>query len=339
MKRPDSLSTAPELGKQDADAQLKQLIRLRMILLVACLVGLIIAAPLWWNTRSFPLLPIASWFPILPGPWDKVLFGYVLASLLAACRFYRPSILFFLCATLFMFFEDQNRGQPWFYLYWVLMLLTILPDTAAIGGGRMVLSALYLWSGIHKLNLKFFSQVPEWFVSPALDWGFPTGLVRLLQWTVSSAAAVEILIGVGFWIPKVRKTVLGAVILVHGAALIFLGPIGHNVNVVVWPWNVAMIGLVMVMFSVKYPVNLRQALIDVRSSRPAIVVTFLVCLLPVLKYPGWWDQAFSFALYSGNQARADIFVSEQFRERLPESMRVHVTDILAINFAAFVRVA
>ena len=86
----------------------------RVVLLSACLVGLLASALVWRNSRTFPLLPIAPGFPILPAPWDACLLGILLLALVLACWFYHAAITCFLLAGLFAFCEDQNRGQPWF---------------------------------------------------------------------------------------------------------------------------------------------------------------------------------------------------------------------------------
>jgi hypothetical protein len=54
--------------------------------------------------------------------------------------------------------------------------------------------------------------------------------------------------------------------------------------------------------------------------------------LPLLSYVGWWDSYFSFTLYAGNQAKADIFVTEAFSQRLPSGIHAHVHKLrLAYN--------
>src|SRR5215469_6839742 len=93
---------------------------LRLVLLGATLSGMLCCIPLWLSTREYPLVPILPPWLILPsscGPW---LLGLVLLSLVAAARFFRPAILFFLAATLYLYGCDQNREQPWFYIYWVM---------------------------------------------------------------------------------------------------------------------------------------------------------------------------------------------------------------------------
>src|SRR5262245_59401041 len=89
---------------------------LRIILLSATFLGLAACPQLWINTRDYPLLPIASWYPIVAGPWDKVVLGLTMMALLVAVRFYRSGVIFFLGAALFLYGGDQTRGQPWLYL-------------------------------------------------------------------------------------------------------------------------------------------------------------------------------------------------------------------------------
>jgi hypothetical protein len=42
-----------------------------------------------------------------------------------------------------------------------------------------------------------------------------------------------------------------------------------------------------------------------------------------------WDSYFSFTLFANNQAKADIFVTEEFSSRLPARMRAHVHKVRA----------
>ena len=297
---------------------------LRATLLSASLLGMIASTPLWLNSRVFPLLPIAGWFPVIPAPWDKLFFGALLLTLVLACWFYRPAIGFFLVAGLFAYFEDQNRGQPWFYMYWVMLGLTLLPDRTALAACQWALSGAYVWSGIQKCHAKFFLVVPGWFVSPAANWHWPAGMMDLLRWLVASAPVTEIFIGLALWIKPLKGVAIGAAVLVHLLALLFLGPLGHNYNWVVWPWNLAMIALVVVLFATLPSAQLRPALADLRRSKLGTAAVALFWFLPVLSYGGWWDSYFSFTLYSEHEAKADMFVNQAFRERLPPRLQAHV---------------
>ena len=303
---------------------------LRGILLSACFLGLLASVPVWTNTHGFPMLPIARWFPILPSPLDKVLFGMMLLALAVAAWFYRAAVSFFLFAGLFVFCEDQNRGQPWFYMYWVMLLLTLLPSATAIAACRCAVSAAYIWGGIQKFNPRFFEVVPRWFVAPATHWHLPSAAIDLLRWAVAAAPFVELAIGLLLWVPRLRWWTLGGTLAVHLSALLFLGPLGYNYNWVVWPWNLAMIALVGCLLAPGIGTTgareafFTRSLAELRRSKLALIVVGLYAFLPVFSYAGWWDSYFSFSLYAENAANANIFVTPAFRNRLPPPMRAHV---------------
>lgn len=327
---------------------------LRATLLTATFLGLIASMPVWFNTRTFPLLPIVSGFPILPAPLDKCLYALMLASLVAAIWFYRQAVIVFLAASLFAYCGDQNRGQPWLYMYWVLLLLSLFPAPSALAACRCAVSVIYIWCGIQKFNARFFAVTPEWFVAPAANWHLPQVAIDLLKLSVKSAPFVELAIGLLLWFPKLRRAAFVAVILTHTFALLFLGPLGHNYNWVVWPWNLAMIALVLGLFAGgklfgKTPGGAVEAsklkpedrskkshkpapvtpmiagfigtFGELRRSHPALAVVTLFALLPVLGYSGRWDSYFSFSLYSENLAVANIFVTESFRDNLPPHLK------------------
>ena len=329
---------------------------LRVALLASTLLGLIASMPVWFNTRTFPLLPIVSGFPILPDPLDKCFFALMLASLVAAVWLYRQAVIVFLAASLFAYCGDQNRGQPWLYMYWVMLLLSLFPAPSAIAACRCAVSVIYVWCGIQKFNTRFFAVTPEWFVAPAANWHLPQAVLDLLKLAVKSAPFVELAIGLLLWFPTLRRAAFIAVILTHAFALLFLGPLGHNYNWVVWPWNLAMIALVFGLFAreklfeKQTPATVEASKLkpddrakkshkpvpaaptfagfsetfgELRRSRPALCIVALFGLLPVLSYSGRWDSYFSFSLYSENLAVANIFVTESFRDNLPVHLKHH----------------
>ncbi len=287
--------------------------------------------PLWLATREYPLVPICPSWPVLPTAFGPLLLGVTLLSLLSAVKFFRPAIIFFLLAILYLYGCDQNRGQPWLYLYWVMLLLNLLPEQTALAACRIALSLVYLWAGVQKLNATFFTAISGWFVQPATDWGLPNTVVTGLRAAVWLTPFLEMFIGVGIWIPKTRWPAIAVAAVLHVAALVFLGPLGHDVNLVVWPWNLAMVALLVVMFGGKECAALPQALRELRRSACGTVAVGLFGLLPVLSFFGWWDSYFSFALYSGNLAKADLYVTETFRDRLPPRFQTYVHPVENFN--------
>jgi hypothetical protein len=322
---------------------------LRATLLSALFLGMIASLPTWLNTRSFPLSPIVPWFSIVPTPWDKVFLGTMLLALVMAAWFYRAAAATFLVLSLIAFFEDQNRGQPWFYMYWVMLLLTLFPAATGLAACRFAMSVAYLWSGIQKCNAGY-QGVPSWFIAPATHWHLPEFVIDLLRWSVAAAPVTEMAIAICLWIPRLRRAAMMVVLILHLMALLFLGPLGHNYNWVVWPWNIAMIALVWVLFTadrfwerrggsdkatdkgdrahrsrVAVPGGgVQKAFVDLRGSRVALCVVGLYALLPVLSYAGWWDSYFSFSLYSGNIGSVNIFVTQPFADRLPPKLNRYV---------------
>jgi hypothetical protein len=304
---------------------------LRVVLLGATLLGMLSCIPLWLTTREYPLVPIFTSWPVVPPIYGPLLLGVTLLSLAAAAWFFRPAISFFLVATLYLYCCDQNRGQPWMYLYWVMLLLNLLPDRVALAACRVALSLVYLWAGIQKLNGTFFRVIPAWFVQPAGDWGLPDAVVAGLRAGVSLTPLLEIFIGAGLWFPKMRRFAIATAAVLHGAALLFLGPLGHNINLVVWPWNIAMIALLIILFGLKECASLPQTLRELRRSLSGVLVVGLYGLLPVLSFFGWWDSYFSFALYSANLSKADLYVTQSFRDRLPARLQSYVHSVDNFN--------
>jgi hypothetical protein len=337
---------------------------LRGTLLAAGFLGLIASTPAWSNTRGFPLVPIASWFPILPPPTDKFLFAGMLASLIFAIWFYRGAVVFFLAASLIEFCQDQNRGQPWLYMYWVMLLLSLAPAGIELAANRIALSVVYAWSGIQKLNARFFEVIPSWFLGPMTKWHLPQSLFAALKMAVAVAPFIEIAIAIFLWAPRLRRLAIVATVILHGVSLILLSPLGHNYNWVVWPWNLAMIALVWGLFSnsklfqpsenapapptpspspsgqksktrptreskaaadsIVAVPALAQTLRKLRESKRVMAMLLLYALLPLFSYAGLWDSYFSFSLYAENSAHANIFITQTFADRLPAGLRKYV---------------
>jgi hypothetical protein len=308
-----------------------QVARLRAVLMAAALLGMLLSVPLWLATREYPLVPISTSWPALPpvcGPW---LLGITLLSLMVAAWFFRAAIILFLCATLYLYCCDENRGQPWIYLYWVMLLLNLLPERIAVAACRVALSAAYIWASIQKLNPAFFRVIPTWFVQPAADLGLPGPPISALRMAVALTPLWELFIGVGLWFAKTRRAAIAVAAIMHLMVLLFLGFQHNNLNLVVWPWNVAMVALLVVLFGSREPVSLPESLRELWTSKFGAAVTGLFAFLPALSFVGGWDSYFSWAVYSANLSRADFYLSQSFRDRLPTKLQAYVHPVENFN--------
>ena len=300
---------------------------LRATLVASMMAGMLCCVPLWLSSREYPLVPLLPSWLLLPPACGPVLFGLVLFSLVAATCFFRTAIVFFLVATLYLYCCDQNRGQPWIYMYWVMLLLNLLPERVALAGCRLTFSVIYFWAGIQKLNGGFFGTVCPWFVQPAAIWGFPDALVSALRIGVLLTPLWEIFISLGVWFQKTRWFAVALAVFLHGAALLFLGPLGHNINKVIWPWNIAMVALLVVLFGLREGASLPGAWHELRRSGGAAVIVGLYGLLPILSFFGYWDSYFSFCLYSDSEAKNDFYMSQSFVKRLPARLQTFVFPV------------
>ena len=292
---------------------------LRAILLGAMVFALLASFPLWMSARDYPLLPVAPWMPAIPGRYDQTVFAFVLACLAVACWFYRAGVSMFLAGSLLLVLADQNRAQPWFYVFWVLLFLSLATAPANLAACRFAVSAVYLWSGVQKLNPAFFKQVVPWFAEPASAW-LPSDGLQMLRWLIALIPFVEIFIGLALWLRFTRMMAVIAAVALHLVCLAFLGPLRHDSSLVIWPWSLGMAALVITLF----PRARIARTADLEGYFPLTVVVASFWLLPILSFFGKWPSYLSFAAYSGNLATGDMFITDSFRQRLPDSLRTFV---------------
>ena len=292
----------------------------RRVLLAGTFFGMLASYRLWLTNRRYPLVSIVEGFPVLEPPWDAVFFGLLLALLAAAWWFPRRAVALFLAGAFVLVLADQTRLPPWFYLYAVMLLLTLFPDRVALAANRIVVSAVYVWSGLQKLNSSFFEEVVPWFAKPAGRW-FPEAAAEAFEYAIAAAPLIELFIGTAVWLGALRRYALATAALMHAGVLFLLGPLGHDYNLVVWPWNLTMPLLLYVLFSDRPKGRTWR---NLRQSKPAFAAVLLIVGLPVLSFFGLWDSSMSFRLYSGNTARCDLLVSASLARRLPEWLRKYV---------------
>jgi hypothetical protein len=296
---------------------LGQIRLLRWVLLLALGFTMLLTLPLWLQRRSFPLLPLLKDVSLFPAPWDWVPLGISIAALLIGIRYPKPAILIFFLTSVVLAIEDQNRLQPWFYLYSILLLFTIMPAPAGFVGARLVVSAVYFWAGAQKLNPMFFKEVAPLFASQ-VNRLLPSSAAPVGTWLIYCAPAIEIFIAVAVWIPVLRRSAILLSFAMHAMSLYVLGPWGVQFNRVVWPWNIVMPLLLVLLFSGgPFPGIWRSFL----RYWPAPLLAAFFCLTPILSFRDWWDSYPSWRLYSGNTPRASILLSNRTTESLPDEIK------------------
>jgi hypothetical protein len=306
-------SPAPKASK-DTRASLDER-RLKIALAAALFAGLALSPELWLTARVYPTIPVLPFLSI-PPPLDYILYGAMLAMLLAIAVLPRPAKLIWLFAGLAIAVAlfDQSRWQPWFYQY-LIMLIAV-----GLGGGdralntcRLVMVCTYFWSGLQKTNGDFIHNV----------FPFMTGSMgAILNPLAFTAPLIEIAIGIGLLTRRFRTYAIYGGIAMHAFILLAIGPFGRSSNSIIWPWNVAMICFLIILFwqSDVSP----NAIVWPSAGIYQRVVLVLFGIAPLLSFFNLWDGYLSSALYSGVRNSGVVYVTDTLRDRLPKEITAHI---------------
>lgn len=262
----------------------------------------IISFKLWLGDRVFPIVPAFDFLPTAPPVFHNVVFGVSGICLMALLVFpMRLKLLYLLILSeLISCSLDLTRWQPWEFFFLILSLIYSQADGKARTCGIVLLLGFgYVYSGFHKCNAGFLENVWNPMFLRRFSGLEPNTFLTRLGLTLPF---LELLIGFGilFW-PK-KKMFAAAAMLMHLVLLIVLMSMHHNA--VVWPWNVAMIGLNAGLF-------FTEGIGRIEWKNPVLATVVVFCgVLPMLSFFGKWDNYLSFDLYSGKKTRAVLCLSE-----------------------------
>jgi hypothetical protein len=310
--------------------QASRIFWLKIVIVGGLISGLLLSTKLWTSERLFPRAPILNNFPTPPPHLETILFLFLMWCLAATLISPRPQKFIFFVLSLgaiFVFF-DQMRLQPWFYQY--LFMLAVLGlfswnhfDTekrqAALNTLRLIVASIYFFSGLQKINPVFITGVFPWLIEPIAKL-FPAPFRISLLSAGVIIPFLEMGIGIGLLFPKSRNYAVYFALLMHSFILFTLGPLGHNWNSVVWPWNIAMSLFVVILFWKTENFSFKDVL-GVKNFPFQRIVLLLFAIMPIFSFFNFWDSYPSFALYAGNTSKAQIYISASVKERLPQKLQ------------------
>lgn len=276
----------------------RTLVKVKQLVVLAFIAGKLLSYKLWLADRSFPVIPLFEAVGNVPHVLHTLLFACSLALLLL--MLFRPAqrsitldFLFVECCSILL---DQLRLQAWSYEYLLLLLpfLTWQKDDerSAVRTTQwllLIVVATYFWSGLFKCNPGFLLTVWQ-PVSHADNGSFLLRAGYLLP-------VVEMLLAIGLLIKQAQRTAAIGLIIMHALILLYFGPLGLGYNLVIWPWNVAMI-LLLVLLCVQQNTTVTRELWPV--VHPVHLLVCLLCIAPALSFFGAWKNACSFKLYTGD---------------------------------------
>jgi len=307
---------------------------LKLLVVVGFLSAIVISLPLWWGERFFPKIPIFdSVAPVVASMEGVLLIGLV-ATLIASVISYEPRRYLIVSVVIIGIFilGDQMRLQPWVYQYVAMMLvlasaswgqLTVASHTKTLHALRLMIAAIYFYSGLQKLNLQFMESVFPWMSEPIVQI-LPESMALVPIAFGVLVPFIEMAIGLGLLTNRYRMWALIGTVGMLVLVLFTLGPFGHNWNQVVWPWNVVIAASAWILFSGTSKYSL-QDIIWVKNSLIHKLVILFFCMLPALSFVNLWDSYPSFSMYSGTTARFTIEVAQDTDIFLPATIREYVT--------------
>ncbi len=271
----------------------------------------------WIAERVYPVIPPVDIFKNIPAFLHTFLFGFSLLALLAVLCFKtnRWVLVFLLASEIISCSLDTVRWQPWEYMYLCFLLIVVInfnkPKNILVLT-HLFLVSIYFFSGLHKLSRDFLSSVwLNMFLVDFLGLSMDFILKYKLFFIGLTIPAIEITLAIVLLVSKSKRKVSYFLILMHLSILVLIGPLGLKYNSVVWPWNLAMIFILMIIYAKPFELSYRK------NIGPNLYWLVLWFVMPVFSLLGSWYQYFSFNLYSGSGNQMYICVSENEQELKP----------------------
>lgn len=292
---------------------------------LSCLASMLLCYKLWLSDRNFPLVPVFN-LPLPHHPLDLILpsIAGILLLCIALLRNPQKLIIGFVIIAVFLALTDLNRWQPWFYQYLLMFFVLCFFDFRCdntrkqqmiITTFKLMTASIYFWSGLQKLNPHFLSDTFPWLMDP-ITRHMAAGSIAHFTFLGYTFPLFETATGICLLIPALQKPAVIASAFMHLFILFVLSPAGHNYNPVVWPWNIAMILFVFVLFyneSFTGMMDFRNAL---NGFAPKIAIALFV-LMPLFNFFNSWDSYLSHNLYSGNTSNGSVYISDSVKQHLP----------------------
>lgn len=306
--------------------------RLRLVAALATAAMLVASWPLWTEGGEIPRVPFWTGNPTPSAVVSQFVFAVLVAATLATGCSRKWRRWFALSASLLVAYVlgDQHRFQPWAYQFAVtLALLATLPGGRGLKYARWWYIAIYVHSGISKLDRSFCEELGPVFLDSALQVvgrGIASIPREFRAVATLTMPAAEILVGVALaYEPTRRIGRFGAVVL-HGFLILILGPLGLSHSALVLAWNAAMLIEVWIAFGPRIgrtPHSWRTLCL----SLPTVAAFWILVLLPFGERSGSFDAWPSHALYASHVGRVSIHVHMSDREVWPAGVRRHLRPV------------
>ncbi len=298
---------------------------MRVIALIGLLAGYVTTLPLWLGEtpRSFPPAPLLHLDPSITrlDIWGFLLFPITVFSMVFPRR---CTLCVVIISFSFLILLNTNRLQPYTFQYLLMLLVLCTKTSGSITDVEIakksqitsstilvILSSVWFWSGIQKINLRFFEMGVPWFAEPALLM-LPEQYTLIVYLGVTLAPIVETTSAILLLFPRTRSYGAVTLVLMHISILLILGPLGRGFNSSVWSWNLAMIGFLVLIH--RYRVRVHTLPLFKCSWHWRTLLQLLViglsCAAPLLNFFHRWPDYLSHSLYSWATMEGRVYVRD-----------------------------
>ena len=301
--------------------------------LIGILISVLLSVNLWAGQRWFPKAPLFNSLASIPEPYDYInLAVLILLLFFSFISSSKKPIIFLILFSIYLCVDDQNRLQPWFYNYILILLIYLFykqrvdePNNyiTVFISIQVLIALVYIFSGLQKINSHFVPETFSWFISPLKSILKPRQMTILMGFG-KFTPYLEIMIGLGLLTKPTRYIILPIVIMMHIFILFMLGPTGKSFNYVVWPWNIMMIILDLVLFASVDKERFFDIAFLFKGLCFYIVIT-LMFIFPIFSFQNKYDSYLSSSLYSGNTHKCTLILSDNAYYKLPYYIKNFVT--------------
>jgi hypothetical protein len=265
---------------------------LRAVLVAAQVATVLLTWQVWGPRSHPPMLPLVD-LPAVHAGWP------MLGSLAVALGWPRVGVPLHSLVLALAIVADQSRMQPH-----VISLATLLWGTTGRPGGlvvaRAALASLWTYAGIHKLTSPTYSTLSGAWLLRAV---WPDGPAWLGPTLAAAVAVTEVFLGVGCFVPRLRKVVAPVAVVFHLATFAVLA-FRLRWDAPVWPWNLALAaagpGLVMPWRGLGLGGEWTLA------GRPARIAAAVLLLMPAGYWLGVVDAFLAHCVYADNRPKAYV---------------------------------
>jgi uncharacterized membrane protein YphA (DoxX/SURF4 family) len=289
----------------------KMIKRLSQLMAFSFIAEILVCWKMWIPIgREFPMISAFESIPISLGLiGDCILICFLFTSLILIILHKHSKLAFTVLLVCFvlLILEDIARLQPWVYGQTAILCLLCFqpkkPNTeelkkSILTGVLIVIAGIYLWSGLQKFNLNFIRETFPWLLSATgIDLIVPAGEpTPSINYSLFLVALGETILGLMIIFKKTRKIGMIGTLIMHVFILFSVGPLGHNWNQVVWPWNVSQMLILISFLKFKPDISFRANIKPIKFNYILILLFFI---MPAFNLIGLWDPPLSGCLYEG----------------------------------------